>query len=225
MALRPAPVPCIRSFVTAPVTLSDGSLYGSFCAFGLRSDPELSTRDQALMQVLAAAASVIIEPELCDRQARSEIEQRLAPVFDRGGPVVLLQPIVDLATGAPLRAEALSRFPVEWGKAADTVFAEAHSVGLGDDLELLALRKAAAHLPHVGGYISMNVSPSALLIPPCLDLLASLPLSRVLLELSDTTRSRTTTSSPRRSPRCAPGACGWRSTTSAPASARCGTSW
>jgi len=185
MRLRPARWPRIRSYVTAPVKLSDGSVYGSFCAFGLRSDPELSTRDQALMEVLANAASVIIEPELRDRQERTEIEQRLAPVFDHGGPVVLLQPIVDLTTGERVGAEALSRFPAEWGKAPDVVFAEAHGIGLGDDLELLALRKAAAHLPHVGGYVSMNVSPATLLTPACRDLLASLPLPRVLLELSE----------------------------------------
>jgi len=185
MKLRPARWPRIRSYVTAPVRLSDGSVYGSFCAFGLRSDPELSTRDQALMEVLANAASVIIEPELRDRQERTEIEQRLAPVFRHGGPVVLLQPIVDLATGERAGAEALSRFPAEWGKAPDVVFAEAHGIGLGDDLELLALRKAAEHLPYVSGYVSMNVSPATLLTPACRDLLASLPLPRVLLELSE----------------------------------------
>jgi len=185
MKLRPARIPRIRSYVTAPVTLSDGSVYGSFCAFGLRSDPELSRRDQALMEVLANAASVIIEPQLRDRQQRAEVEQRLAPVIAAGGPVVVLQPIVDLATGTRHGAEALSRFPAEWGKAPDVVFAEAHAVGQGDLLELLALRRAAAHLDQVSGYVSMNVSPATLLTPDCLDLLASLPLPRVLLELSE----------------------------------------
>jgi len=185
MKLRPARWPRIRSYVTAPVTLSDGTVYGSFCAFGLRSDPQLSTRDQALMEVLANAASVIIEPELRDRQQRTEIEQRLAPIIAQGGPVVVLQPIVDLASGERTGAEALSRFPAEWEKAPDTVFAEAHSIGAGDRLELLALEKAAAHLAHVPGYVSMNVSPATLLTRDCLDLLAALPLPRVLLELSE----------------------------------------
>jgi EAL domain-containing protein (putative c-di-GMP-specific phosphodiesterase class I) len=185
MKLRPARVPRIRSYVTAPVTLSDGTVYGSFCAFGLRSDPELSSRDQALMEVLANAASVIIEPDLREQQHRTEIESRLAPVLAAGGPDVVLQPIVDLATGDRLGAEALSRFPVAWHKAPDVVFAEAHAIGLGDHLELLALQRAAVLLDHVPGYISMNVSPATLLTPDCLDLLAALPLPRVLLELSE----------------------------------------
>jgi EAL domain-containing protein (putative c-di-GMP-specific phosphodiesterase class I) len=185
MALRPARVPRIRSFVTAPVRLSDGTVYGTFCAFGFRSDPELTTRDATLMEVLANAASVVIEPEMRAQHRRVEIEDRLGPVIEQRGPTVVLQPIVDLATGARSGAEALSRFPADWGLAPDVVFEQAHSVGQGHHLELLALQRAAEHLPHVGGYVSMNVSPGTLLTPACLDLLDGLPLHRVLLELSE----------------------------------------
>lgn len=185
MRLPAARIPRIRSYAAAPVVLSDGELYGTFCAFGFTSDAELAPRDQALMDVLAAAASVILEPELREQRRRSEIERRLGPVLAAGGPVVFLQPIVDLATGDRIGSEALSRFPAEWDKAPDVVFDEAHSVGLGHRLELLALEQAAAHLPHVDGHVAMNVSPSTLLTPECGRLLRRLPLGRVLLELSE----------------------------------------
>ena len=94
---------------------------------------------------------MIIEPEVRSQARRSEIEDRLAPLIADGGPVVALQPIVDLATGDRIGAEALSRFPAEWGMAPDVVFAQAHSVGLGDRLELLALERAAEHLDRVAG--------------------------------------------------------------------------
>ena len=185
MTLPVARIPRIRSYVTTPVRLSDGSLYGTLCAFGFTSDPELTTRDKSLMDVLASAASVVIEPGLREQQRRTEVEQRLGPVLAQGGPTVVLQPIVDLATGERRGAEALSRFPAEWGLTPDVVFAQAHGVGQGDRLELLALERAAAHLPDVTGYVSLNVSPATLLTPECLDLLAGLPLPRVLLELSE----------------------------------------
>jgi EAL domain-containing protein (putative c-di-GMP-specific phosphodiesterase class I) len=185
MSLPVARIPRIRSYVTTPVRLSDGSLYGTLCAFGFTSDAELTTRDKSLMEVLASAASVIIEPGLREQQRRTEIEDRLDPVLAAGGPTVVLQPIVDLATGSRRGAEALSRFPAEWAKAPDVVFAEAHTVGSGDRLELLALRRAAALLGQVSGYVSMNVSPATLLTTECLDLLAALPLPRILLELSE----------------------------------------
>src|SRR3712207_1990240 len=47
MALPSARIPRIRSYVSTPVHLSDGTLYGTFCAFGFRSDKELGKRDRS----------------------------------------------------------------------------------------------------------------------------------------------------------------------------------
>jgi len=185
MKLPAARMPRLRSYVSVPVVLSDGSLYGTFCAAGLTTDKDLTKRDKALMDVLASAASVIIEPEVRAQERRTEIADRLAPVIADGGPLVALQPIVDLASGERVGAEALSRFPADWGRAPDVVFAEAHSIGLGHELELLALDRAADHLDRVGGYIALNISPATLLTPECGELLGRLPLARVLLELSE----------------------------------------
>jgi len=135
--------------------------------------------------VLASAAAVIVEPEVREWERRTEIEGRLDPVVADGGPVVLLQPVVDLATGARMGAEALSRFPAEWGRTPDVVFAEAHSIGLGHALELQALERAAEHLDRVDGYIAVNASPATVLTPECTELLGRLPLDRVVLELTE----------------------------------------
>jgi EAL domain-containing protein (putative c-di-GMP-specific phosphodiesterase class I) len=185
MKLPAARLPRIRSYVSVPVVLSDGTLYGTFCAAGLTSDKDLTKRDKSLMEVLAHAAAVIIEPGVREAERRGAIEARLNPVLERGGPVVVLQPIVDLASGRRIGAEALSRFPREWDMAPDVCFAEAHTVGQGDQLELLAIERAAELLYEVTGYIAMNVSPRTFLLPECLDLLGTFPLPRVLLELSE----------------------------------------
>ena len=185
MRLPAARLPRIRSYVSVPVVLSDGTLYGTFCAAGLTSDKGLTKRDKALMDVLAHAASVVLEPEVRERARTAEIEARLATVVAAGGPTVLLQPIVELAGERRVGAEALSRFPADWGRPPDVCFAEAHSVDQGHELELLALERAAEHLDAVGGYVSMNVSPATLLTDGCQALLRRLPLDRILLELSE----------------------------------------
>ncbi|HEY0869351.1 MAG TPA: EAL domain-containing protein [Acidothermaceae bacterium] len=185
MKLPAARLPHIRSYVSAPVVLSDGTLYGTFCAAGLTSDKDLTKRDKSLMDVLAHAAAVIIEPGVRDRARHAEIAQRLAPILSSGGPAVVLQPIVELATGRRIGAEALSRFPAEWGKPPDICFEEAHSIGEGDRLELLALQRAADYLDEVTGYVAMNVSPATLLTPACAELLTQFKLDRVVLELSE----------------------------------------
>lgn len=185
MKLPSARNPRIRSFVSVPMVLSDGSVYGTFCAAGFAADKELSKRDQALMAVLARAAALIIEPGVRDRARNAEIEGRLRPVIDSGGPVVLLQPIVDLATRRRVGTEALSRFPQEWHLPPDRVFADGDLIGERERLELLALHGAAAHLGRVSGYVAMNVSPATLFTRACLDFLDRLPLDRVVLELSE----------------------------------------
>jgi GAF domain-containing protein len=64
MALPATKFPRIRSFISVPITLSDGTLYGTFCAAGLTRNKELRARDAQLLEVLAGAAAVIIEPHV-----------------------------------------------------------------------------------------------------------------------------------------------------------------
>jgi EAL domain-containing protein (putative c-di-GMP-specific phosphodiesterase class I) len=183
--LPAARFPRIRSFVSVPVTLSDGSLYGTFCAAGFTSDKELSKRDQALMEVLAQATATIVEPGVQERQRSDRIRSRLTPMMSSGGPHIVLQPIVSLFDGTRVGAEALSRFPVDWNAAPDVVFADAASIGVGTELELLAFRGAAEHLWDTTGYVAINFSPETLLNSRCRELLADLPAERVLIELSE----------------------------------------
>lgn len=185
MRLPAARMPRIRSYVSVPVVLSDGTVYGTFCAAGFGADKQLSKRDKALMEVLSQAAALIIEPDFRRRELHAEIGGRLGPVIAAGGPVVVLQPIVDVDTGRRVGAEALSRFPPSWNRPPDACFAEAHEIGAGDRLEILALERAALHLAGVDGYIAMNISPTTLLTDECLEMLGRLPLDRIVLELSE----------------------------------------
>jgi EAL domain-containing protein (putative c-di-GMP-specific phosphodiesterase class I) len=165
--------------------LSDGTLYGTFCAAGFTADNDLTKRDKALMEVLASAAATIIEPGVQERRRDASIRSRLQPIFDAGGPRIVLQPIVALADGARVGVEALSRFPAEWFQAPDEVFADAALIGDGLELEMLAVRRAADAFVGVSGYLSINFSAQTLLDVRCQDLLNSLPLERVVLELSE----------------------------------------
>ncbi len=185
MQLPASRIPRIRSYVSVPIVFSDGTRYGTFCAAGLTSDKELGERDKALMEVLASAAAVILEPTVEAQQRQAEIEARLGPVVAEGGPTVMLQPIVDLASGRRVGVEALSRFPRDWGRAPDVCFEEAHSVGQGHRLELLALERALQRSAGVSGYVAVNLSPATVLTEDCARLLDRAPLERMLLELSE----------------------------------------
>lgn len=118
----------------------------------------------------------------------AEIRTRLRPLMASGGPTVVLQPIIDLSSGYRIGAEALSRFPEAWGRTPDVCFDEAHEVGLGLELEMLALERAADQLRAVAGYVAMNVSPATVMTTRCTLLLSRLPLDRIVIELSESDR-------------------------------------
>lgn len=183
--LPAARFPRIRSYVSVPVSLSDGTLYGTFCAAGFTADKELSKRDRALMEVLASAAATVIEPGVRERRRVADIRGRLDPIFAAGGPNIVYQPIVTLRDGVRVGAEALSRFPAEWGMPPDEVFDEATSVGNGIELELLAVERATDDIGDIPGYLAINFSPQTILDERCHQLLAALPLERIVLELSE----------------------------------------
>ena len=101
-----------------------------------------------------------------------------------GGPQVLLQPIVDLQTGYRIGAEALSRFPAEWGGAGRLLRGGAQRRSRARSR---AARPGAGGRPPppVAGYVAMNVSPATLVTTRCTAPVGRLPLDRVILELSE----------------------------------------
>jgi PAS domain S-box-containing protein len=128
--------------------------------------------------------------------ARDELdEQRLTDiavrVYDRLQSRDLLpvfQPILSVETGRLIGAEALSRFPGS-SLTPDRWFTEAAEVGLGVELELMALERAllaAKDLPR-DVYLSLNASPQVLVRPELSATLRSsgIPLDRIVLEVTE----------------------------------------
>ena len=121
------------------------------------------------------------------RAARGRAAQRDrgdARAGHRRGPIVF-QPVVELATGRAGGFEALARIEREPRRGPDEWFAQAHRVGLGEELEALALRAALA-VPGrpEGTFLAVNVSPRALLSAP---VRAALPedLTGIVIELTE----------------------------------------
>jgi diguanylate cyclase (GGDEF)-like protein len=120
---------------------------------------------------------------------RPEAEQRneIAELLERGveAITIVFQPVVELATGRAGGYEALTRIESEPRRGPDEWFAQAHRVGLGEELEALAIR-AALSVPGrpEGTFLALNVSPRALLGAA---VRAALPedLSGIVIELTE----------------------------------------
>ncbi|MBE2315501.1 EAL domain-containing protein [Solirubrobacter sp. CPCC 204708] len=102
-----------------------------------------------------------------DAERRERIQARIRRMTNGFGLDVAFQPIVDLASGKVVGAEALARFKDADGTAIPTerCFLDAHAVDMGVELELavikLALECHERRLPE-GRYLALNVSPAVL---------------------------------------------------------------
>jgi EAL domain-containing protein (putative c-di-GMP-specific phosphodiesterase class I) len=101
-------------------------------------------------------------------------------------PVMYLQPVVDLATGQTVAAEALARFPEAPELPVGSVFARAHAVGGGVSLEASCVRAALDLLPDVppGVELAVNISPDALEHPLMQEALRG-NLAGVIVEITE----------------------------------------
>jgi EAL domain-containing protein (putative c-di-GMP-specific phosphodiesterase class I) len=114
---------------------------------------------------------------------RSRIECAMEP----GAMNIVFQPVVDLRRGTIAGAEALARFALEPIRTPDLWFGEAWEVGLGVELEILAIRRALASLPLLpdGAHLAINASPATLVSSKLDELLDEVPGPRLTVELTE----------------------------------------
>jgi EAL domain-containing protein (putative c-di-GMP-specific phosphodiesterase class I) len=147
----------IGAYIGVPLLLSEGGVYGSFCCLSHQAH-DLGDRDVRFMQMLAD----VVSAEVVTLRAHDREVDRITKILRSEALDIALQPIFDIHDGRCLGMEALARFPTSVGTVED-VFASATSVGLGVDLERLALSRAISVLPLLRSheYLSANLTPQA----------------------------------------------------------------
>jgi EAL domain-containing protein (putative c-di-GMP-specific phosphodiesterase class I) len=117
----------------------------------------------------------------------SAARQRMLDVIKQGDLTIAMQPIIDLEQDRWVGAEALARFPD--GRGPDVWFREAREMGLGVDLELLAVTAALARFPELPSNISVSIKASpAMILDPRLAVAiieSGIALDRLTLEITE----------------------------------------
>lgn len=131
---------------------------------------------------------------LSDRAARASRDagaakrRRIQQVLDDPAACLnmVFQPIV-AANGTVVGTEALARFTTTPNRTPDRWFAEAAEVGLGIELEMLAVQSAIDRIDDLPGFLAVNVSPATLLSPALHQLVAQplFPGPRIVIELTE----------------------------------------
>jgi EAL domain-containing protein (putative c-di-GMP-specific phosphodiesterase class I) len=177
----------IGSHLSVPIRLGDGRIYGTLCCFSFIPDVSLTERDLQIMRVLAELLADQIDQETRIVRLQTQRVDELIALMDRGEPSIVYQPIYDLESRRIAGVEALARFSAPPQVTPDVWFNEAAALGIGPKLEACAIRSALAALRILPKdvYVSVNGSPGFVLSGALPELLQSVDISRVVLELTE----------------------------------------
>jgi EAL domain-containing protein (putative c-di-GMP-specific phosphodiesterase class I)/CheY-like chemotaxis protein len=130
-----------------------------------------------------------------DREQRSDRlrrfkSDRIRRVLECGGLSMVYQPVVDLKSEATVGYEALARFADPPYRPPNIWFGEADEVGLGPELELVAVELGLSAFATLGPtpFVSINISPGVAVTEPFIERFQAFPGDRVVVELTEHTR-------------------------------------
>jgi len=167
-----------------PVVLADGTVCGGlYC----RNRRRLARRDRQFLAVLARVVGETVD-EL--KAADAQRGEHVRTIIDAGLIGLALQPIIDLDASRVVGLEALARFPSETGAGPELLLAEADLAGLAMELELMVCETAIQRLRDLpsNAYLAINASPNLVQSPAFAAVLERLPLSRLVVELTEHSR-------------------------------------
>lgn len=177
----------VGAHLSVPLRHADGEPYGTLCCFSFTPDRSLTTRDLGILRLCADVVDAILHKDRDATLERAAKRKRIADTIEAEAIGLVFQPIYRTADDSLAAFEVLARFEPSLGRGPDAWFADADEVGLGEELELLALRKALEAAPALSPRVklSVNLSPAALASPRLADLLAGARLDRLVIELTE----------------------------------------
>lgn len=177
----------VGAHLSVPIRLRDGRIYGTFCCFSTRPDPTLTERDLATMQAFAQIAAEQIQTALDTDQEGQVKLKRIAAILKERALDIVYQPAIRLDNPGIEFVEALARFRCKPYEPPDQWFAAAAEVGLGTELEMLAVDTALdglRSLPETA-VVSINISPQTVISAEFLKVASEMPLDRIILEITE----------------------------------------
>jgi EAL domain-containing protein (putative c-di-GMP-specific phosphodiesterase class I) len=177
----------IGAYASVPIRLPDGTVHGMFCCLSARANRTLNQRDLGVMRVFADLAAHQISGRVGAEQASQARRARIREMIDTGAFSMVFQPIMRFEPDRIVGFEALCRFAGHVHLSPELWFKEAAQEGCGVELELRVLDRALGALPDLPDetYLSVNVSPEAVMNDELRRLLLRQTTHRVVLEITE----------------------------------------
>lgn len=175
----------VGTHLSVPIARPDGRVFGTLCCFSHSVRDDVKESDLELVRPLADFVGALLQRESAMRVETAGARARVEHLLRSGGPTMAFQPIIHVESRVPAGYEALARFRDR--RTPDVWFAEAWQVGLGSDLEVMAVANALADFTasRLDGYVSVNLSPASLEYVETVDTLATLAGERLVIEITE----------------------------------------
>jgi EAL domain-containing protein (putative c-di-GMP-specific phosphodiesterase class I) len=172
----------LSAFMTAMITAASDLNAATDELLSAAGAPEADALPDTV-RMSAFVANVLRPGILDDLRSAQNVERILTHRLFH----VVFQPIIDVADGRVVIAEALSRFTPTPYRSPDIWFADAWRAGFGAELELAALRAAAEDLGRLpdGVRMAVNLSPQVITHPKLASFFKSTNGDRFVVELTE----------------------------------------
>jgi EAL domain-containing protein (putative c-di-GMP-specific phosphodiesterase class I) len=173
----------VGAYIGVPLYYSDGTVYGAVCGLSREADESLDDRDVRFLAMLAD----LLVGHIDEQRDLARLHSSMTALISGERLKIAAQPVVRLSDGRCVGVEALSRFPPAFGRP-DLVFAAADTVGLGVELERLAVSRAWPLLSHLAAdqFLSVNLSPAAAtVLSERAQRSDELPMPRLVVEITE----------------------------------------
>lgn len=160
--------------------------YGMFCCFSAEEDRTLQERDRGIMEAFAAVSAEALRQEVADRERVNDASAMADLIRQPGGFIPHFQPIFDLNSLEAVGVEALARFNTNPARPPNLCFDVLDAAGRRNEVELdVIVRAADVGLGHFERFVGLNLSPQAILDERFAEVMNNLPLSRLVLEVTE----------------------------------------
>lgn len=177
----------VGGHISVPIFLSNGEVFGTYCAFCRYPRQDLTEKDLQLIRIYADITASLIENNHNDLMELELNRKKILNMLESSAFYPVFQPILHLQSNQVWGYEALTRF-MDVNLTPDKVFEQADELGLGYRLGVATLNRALEESKCFPQKImlNLNATPALIMSGALSELFAETQdLSRYVLEITE----------------------------------------
>lgn len=177
----------IGAYMGVPITLSDGAIFGTLCCYKSDKDNSLNKRDLGFLNAFAEIYRDLFEERMQHTCIIDQMAESTLAALELDLLTVHYQPIYSLENNLICGYESLARFNSQPYRPPNIWFDEAEHVGMGEPLQIKAIRQALRDIKKMSSHaqLSVNIAPEYILNGAIHRVLDGVDPSRLILEVTE----------------------------------------